>query len=60
MRRKNKATEPVDGHIEGIFARVYDKNLHDYILVPITPDTSIFQRILNLLFGNGEQDRHRP
>ena len=60
MKKNNKPTEPADGHIEGIFAKVYDKNRHNYILVPVTPNTSIFKRILNLFFGNGEQDRQRP
>ena len=51
IRNAKKHTEPPHGHIAGLFVRMYDKNIKDYILVPLQPQTGLFQRILNILFG---------
>lgn len=49
-----KHIEPQHGHIEGLFVQMYDRNIKDFILVPLQPRTVLFCRLLNVLFGESK------
>jgi hypothetical protein len=57
IRNAKKHSEPPHGHIDSLFVRMYDRNIKDFILVPLQPNAGLFCRLLNALFGESREAR---